>query len=102
MTTNTSNTVPLPSRELISRLRRLRDDARRLHSSLVADLLPFQKADNSFRTWPDKMDAKLSVATTATAIMALITSNKHGKIFKDNASLVTLFKSVVSARMEKL
>jgi len=86
-----------PGRQQIARLRQLRSDARRLHSSLVKDLAPFKEEDNSFRTWPDKHDDKISVATTATAMMALITSNKHREVFGDDSTLAALFKSLVEA-----
>lgn len=66
-------TVPT---DLTQRLRALRTEERRLRSSLVEDLRSFQKPDLSFFTLPDsKIDEKISVATTCTALMALIDSN---------------------------
>ena len=63
-------------RELIQDLRALRAEERRLRSSLIGDLRPFQKDDLSFFTLPDSVqDGKISTATTCTALMALVDSN---------------------------
>lgn len=67
--------------DLIERLRALRVDARRLRATLVDDLRQFQKLDdNSFFTLPTSDRKGISTATTCTALMALIDSNKLSEL----------------------
>src|SRR5438309_1332467 len=70
--------------KLIEELRRMRVDARRLNSSLVERLKPFQKSDGSFKTLPDSRTKRrrkggpdISVASTCTVLMAAIMAGKH-------------------------
>lgn len=67
---------------LIARLRRLRTDGLRLRATLVEDLMAFQKKDFSFFTLPDSKRAGISVATTCTALMAVIDSDKSLVLFR--------------------
>lgn len=62
------------SSDLIKRLRLLRDKERLLRSTLVADMRAFQEreTDLSFFTLPISNHDGISVASTATALMALI------------------------------
>lgn len=92
--------------DLISRLRLLRIDERRLRATLIEDLRPFQKPDDlSFFTLPDSKRTGISVATTCTALMALIDSDKLIALFrkeqegeeKTKERAKGLFRSVVSA-----
>jgi hypothetical protein len=67
--------------ELISDLRALRLAERKLRVSLVDDLRAFQKIEDlSFFTLPDSNRQGISVATTCTALMALIDSNELDKL----------------------
>jgi hypothetical protein len=86
-----------PARELVGRLRQLRSDARRLHSSSVEDLAPFQKKDKTFSTWPGSIDPPISVATTSTALMALIGSGEQGMLFSDSFPIGNVYRAVVAA-----
>lgn len=63
--------------QLIARLRSLRSHTRDLQGTLVVDLRSFQRVrDLSFFTLPDSEDdAKISVATSCTALMALVDAN---------------------------
>src|SRR5882724_7158716 len=64
-------------KDLVSQLRSLRIDAQKLRDTLVDDLCPFQKPDDrSFRTLPQSSGKGISVATSCTALMALVDSNK--------------------------
>jgi hypothetical protein len=92
--------------DLIARLRLLRTDERRLRETLVNDLQPFQKPDDlSFFTLPDSNRTGISVATTCTALMALIDSDKLTALFrkpqekpeKTKQRARNLFRSVVKA-----
>ncbi len=93
--------------ELIARLRLLRTDERRLRASLVEDLRPFQKPEDlSFFTLPDSNRKGISVATTCTALMALIDSHRLLTLFRqgegENVDVTKerigkLFRSVVKA-----
>jgi len=94
--------------ELVEELRQLRTDARRLNSSLVKRLKPFQKADGSFKTLPDSKDRSrtrgprdISVASTCTVLMAAmgastsaVGSDKKENLF-DKSTLREVFKSTV-------
>ncbi len=90
--------------ELIGELRQLRTDARRLNSSLVERLKPFQKADGSFKTLPDsrknkqrKQTPDMSVASTCTVLMAALTAGKHERQHKlfERKSVSDIFKQAV-------
>src|SRR5216684_2952197 len=89
--------------DLIARLRLLRTDERTLRATLDEDLRPFQKQDDlSFFTLPDSNRSGLSVATTCTALMALIDSDKLLALFrreeeeeKAKLRVKDLFSSVV-------
>lgn len=77
--------------EMIDELRRLRGITRRLNSSLVEHLKPFQQEDGSFKTWPDSQRdphapghpdiPDISVASTSTALMALIAAGRQDELF---------------------
>lgn len=70
--------------DLIRDLRLLRMAERKLRSSLVDDLRGFQKKDDlSFFTLPISDREGISVATTCTALMALIDSNEVEKLDPD-------------------
>src|ERR1700731_1103921 len=70
------------SSDLIAELRLLRADERRLRATLVDDLRRFQKQDDlSFFTLPSSNRKGISVATTCTALMALIDSDKLDELF---------------------
>jgi hypothetical protein len=94
------------SYELIEELRQLRKDARRLNSSMVERLKPFQKKNGSFKTLPvsrEKRDSRtkpdISVASTCTVLMAAILAGKEvqDKLF-DKYTVSDVFKrSVVHA-----
>jgi ATPase family associated with various cellular activities (AAA) len=67
---------------LIERLRSLRVTERRLRETLVDDLRAFQKLDDcSFFTLPISSKEGISVASTCTALMALIDSNEVDELF---------------------
>jgi hypothetical protein len=68
---------------LISQLRELRAEERKLRSTLVDDLQRFQKKDRSFFTLPSSNRKGISVATTCTALMALIDSDKLSDLFPE-------------------
>ena len=71
------------SSDLIAELRLLRADERRLRATLVDDLRRFQKkdGDRTFFTLPSSDRKGISVATTCTALMALIDSEKLVELF---------------------
>jgi hypothetical protein len=70
------------SSDLIAELRLLRADERSLRAALVDDLRRFQKQDDlSFFTLPSSNRKGISVATTCTALMALIDSDKLDELF---------------------
>jgi hypothetical protein len=71
------------SSDLIAELRLLRADERRLRATLVDDLRRFQKkdGDRTFFTLPSSDRKGISVATTCTALMALIDSDKLDELF---------------------
>src|SRR6266436_813945 len=92
--------------DLITRLRLLRTDERTLRATLEEDLRPFQKPDDlSFFTLPDSNKSGISVATTCTALMALIDSDKLLALFrqeqeepeKSKLRAKELFSSVVQS-----
>src|SRR5206468_6609258 len=80
-------------------------DARRLNSSLVERLKPFQKTDGSFKTLPRSKDRSseigaedISVASTCTVLMAAIGAGKEKKLF-DKKPVASVFeKTVVEAQ----
>src|SRR5262249_6613789 len=92
---------------LIEELRQLRRDARRLNSSLVDRLKPFQKSDGSFKTLPDskksqrrKRTPDISVASTCTVLMAAILAGKHesrNKLFDKQTSAEVFKQSAAKA-----
>jgi hypothetical protein len=70
--------------DLIARLRLLRAEGRRLRKTLIEDLRAFQKQDDlSFFTSPSSDKKGISVATTCTALMALVDANKLKKLDPD-------------------
>ena len=96
---------------LIEQLRQLRTDARRLNSSLVDRLRPFQKDDGSFKTLPSSKDQSkelgprsISVASTCTVLMAAIGAgkaaigtDKKDKLFDEDTIRDVFSKTVVEA-----
>lgn len=94
---------------LINDLRQLRRDARRLNSSLVDRLRPFQKPDGSFKTSPDSKDSPIppdyppnatdiSVGSTCTVLMAAIGAGREKELFT-KASIAEIFTR--SVRLSK-
>jgi hypothetical protein len=100
---------------LIEKLRQLRIDTRRLNSTLVERLKPFQKSDGSFKTLPDSKDRSkelgadaaqdISVASTCTVLMAAIGAgkaaigaDKKDKLFDEDTIRDVFRKSVVNAK----
>src|SRR5580698_7377447 len=93
--------------KLITELRDLRLDTRRLNSSLVKRLKPFRKTDGSFKTLPDSRKKKhrrrtpdISVASTCTVLMAAITGGKYerrDKLFEAKSASEIFKQAVVKA-----
>jgi len=90
---------------LINDLRQLRLDVRRLNSSLVERLKPFQKPDGSFKTSPDSKDSPIpggyppnatdiSVGSTCTVLMAAIGAGKQNELFSETSISEIFTKSV--------
>jgi AAA+ superfamily predicted ATPase len=94
---------------LINDLRQLRLDVRRLNSSLVERLTPFQKPDGSFKTSPDSKDSPIppdfppnatdfSVGSTCTVLMAAIGAGREEELFA-KTNIPEIFKK--SVRLSK-
>src|SRR5258706_3694713 len=80
--------VPRTSSEsMIDELRSMQRDAKRLSSSVLEHLKPFQQNDDSFVTLPppySKPRAEqddISVGSTCTALMALLATKTHNKFW---------------------
>lgn len=92
--------------ELIEELRQLKKDARRLNSSLVERLKPFQKKNGSFKTLPESFEGKdtprkpdISVASTCTVLMAAVLAGKEvrDELFSSHGIADVFTRSVVDA-----
>jgi hypothetical protein len=95
---------------IIDELRTMKIDAKRLSSSILKHLKPFQKEDASFKTLPDSGDVSrdpgISVGSTCTVLMALLGSNKHADIPLEkpkrpedaNGNIAGLFSDVVTSK----
>jgi hypothetical protein len=88
---------------LIEDLRQLRKDAQRVNSSLVERLIPFRKANKSFKTLPISDVGKdlpgkpdISVASTCTILMAALgfDEDKRDKL-STNDDIAQVFKACV-------
>jgi len=90
------------SPDLITRLRVLRGDANRLRASLARDLRAFRKEDYSFFTLPDSKPEGISVATTCTAVMALLGSNQAFLLFREENEDTETAKKRANGRIKKL
>jgi len=71
--------------KVIDQFRSLRGSGRRLRNTLVEDLRSFQKQDRSFFTLPTSDQRGMSIATSCTALMALVGSNKLGDLFPETS-----------------
>ena len=82
-------------------LRRLRERARALLRSTLADLRPFAKADGTFRRKPDSpsIDDDVNVTTTCSCVMALAGTNSFHDFYKKQAAndADSIFKTMVDA-----
>jgi len=104
-----------PEAHMIDELRRTRRDALRLNSSVLEHLKTFQqKDDDSFVTLPPPFSkpraqqTDISIGSTCTALMALLATKTHEKLWskKEDAQkntkidILGLFKGLVAARWE--
>ncbi len=104
-----------PEADVIDELRRTRRDALRLNSSVLEHLKTFQqKDDDSFVTLPPPFSkpraqqTDISIGSTCTALMALLATKTHEKLWskKEDAQkntkidILGLFKGSVAARWE--
>jgi len=88
--------------DLINRLRSIRTEANRLRASLIGDLGAFQKKDHTFFTLPNSKRDGISVATTCTAVMALLGSDRSFLLFREGDEDEDTSKQEVKQRIKKL
>jgi hypothetical protein len=115
LTTNKSTTANQDLQAtLLKDLRQMRKDAIRLNSSIVEHLKSFQQDDDSFSTLPPPIskprseDRNISIASTCTALMALVATRTHEQLWskkkgvqdKTPINIGKLFEEVVKSRWQ--